>query len=33
MRDYNTDRAHNGHYTKGRSADTVLGKSKMFTRP
>jgi transposase InsO family protein len=33
MRDYNTDRAHNGRYTQGRTPDTVLGKAKMFTRP
>ena len=29
--DYNTDRAHNGRYTKGRVPDAVLGKAKMFS--
>ncbi len=32
LRYYNTDRAHNGRYTKGRIPDAVLGKAKMFTR-
>ena len=31
LHDYNTDRAHNGRYTKGRVPDAVLGKAKMFT--
>jgi transposase InsO family protein len=31
LRDYNTDRAHNGRHTKGRVPDAVLGKAKMFT--
>ncbi len=31
LRDYNTDRAHNGRYTRGRIPDAVLGKAKMFT--
>lgn len=29
--DYNTDRAHNGRITKGRTPDEVLGKARMWT--
>lgn len=30
LRTYNTDRAHNGRHTKGRTPDRVLGKGKMW---
>lgn len=33
LRYYNTDRAHNGRLTKGRTPQQVLGKAKMWTRP
>jgi len=30
---YNTDRAHNGRLTKGRTPEQVIGKQKMWSRP
>ncbi len=30
---YNTDRAHNGRLTKGRTTEQVIGKQKMWSRP
>ncbi len=32
LRYYNTDRAHTGRWTRGRTPDAVLGKAKMWTR-
>jgi transposase InsO family protein len=32
LRYYNTDRAHTGRYTRGRTPEQVLGKAKMWTR-
>ena len=32
LRYYNTDRAHNGRWTKGRTPEEVLGKAKMWSR-
>ena len=29
--EYNTDRAHTGRLTKGKTPEQVLGKAKMFT--
>ena len=29
---YNTDRAHTGRWTKGRTPEAVFGKEKMWTR-
>jgi transposase InsO family protein len=30
---YNTDRAHNGRLTRGRTPEQVIGKQKMWSRP
>jgi transposase InsO family protein len=30
LHDYNTDRAHNGRHTRGRTPEAVLGKAKMY---
>ena len=32
LRYYNTDRAHTGRWTKGRTPEEVLGKVKMWSR-
>jgi hypothetical protein len=33
VRYYNTDRAHTGRWTNGRTPDQVLGKAAMWPRP
>ena len=32
LRYYNTDRAHTGRWTRGRTPDAILGKAKMWAR-
>jgi transposase InsO family protein len=32
LRSYNTERAHSGHWTKGRTPDEVLGKAKLWQK-
>jgi hypothetical protein len=32
LRDYNTDRAHTGRWTRGRTPEQVTGKAKMWAR-
>jgi hypothetical protein len=32
LRSYNTERAHSGRWTKGRTPDEVLGKAKLWQK-